>query len=91
MSINQENEPEAHHEWKIDESLRRSLERFPLQNGAHTRGALSELKSHVEEALKTLALVEQRRPLSDTEHRQANALRDLLWSIEHTLGNKRGR
>jgi hypothetical protein len=91
VGINQGNEPEAHHEWEIDESLRRSLESLPLQPGAHAREALSGLKPHVEEALKTLALVEERRPLSDTEHRQANALGDLLWSIEHTLGNKRGR
>jgi hypothetical protein len=85
---NQENEPEAHHGWKIDEPLRRSLEGLPLQPAAPARKAMLEVKPHVEEALKTLALLEQRRPLSDNEHRQANDLRELLRSIEHALADK---
>ena len=76
-------------EWEIDEPLRRSLEDLPLQPGAPTLKAVSELKPHVKEALKSLALLEQYRPLTDNEHRQANTLRGLLTSIEHTLGNIR--
>ena len=80
---------ERNEEWEIDEPLRRSLEGLPLQPGAPTLKAVSELKPHVEEALESLALLEHRRSLSDNEHRQANTLRGLLTSIEHTLGNIR--
>ena len=82
---------ERNGEWEIDEPLRRSLESMPLQPGAPMLRAVSELKPRVEEALKSLALLEDRRSLSENEHRQADTLRGLLTSIEHTLANKRGR
>jgi hypothetical protein len=53
--------------------------------------ALSELKPHVEDALLTLALLQRRRPLSDYEHRQADTLRELSTSIEHTLADQKRR
>src|SRR5215218_8539670 len=91
MGVNS-NVPDARdEEWEIDEPLRRSLEVLPLQPGAPMLRAVKGLKPHVEEALESLALVEERRSLSENEHRQADALRLLLTSIEHTLGNKRGR
>ena len=74
--------------WEISESLRRSLESFPLHPGA-ARQALPELKLPVEGELRTLALLERRRHLSEREHRQESALRDLLVLIEETLGDER--
>ena len=91
MGVNPNESGVRNEEWEIDEPLRRSLEGLPLQPGAPTLKAVSELKPHVEEALESLALLEHRRSLSDSEHRQADTLRGLLTSIEHTLGNKRGR
>jgi len=91
MGVNPNGPEERNEEWEIKEPLRRSLEGLPQQPGAPMLKAVTELKSHVEKALKSLALVEQRRPLLDNEHRQANALRELLRSIEHSLDNKRGR
>jgi LysM repeat protein len=74
--------------WEISEPLRRSLKGFPLQPGA-ARQALPELKPQVEGALRTLALLERGRYLSEREYRQESALRDLLVLIEETLGEER--
>jgi hypothetical protein len=83
--------PGASEEREVDEALRRSLEGLPLQLGMPMLTALSELKPHVEDALQTLALLQRRRPLSDNECRQADTLRGLLTSIEHMLGEQKGR
>ena len=81
----------ASEEWEVDEALRRSLESLPLQPGTPMLKALSELKPHVEDALRTLALLQRRRLLSDYEHRQADTLRELSTSIEHTLADQKRR
>src|SRR5215211_7722549 len=83
MGVNPNVPDERNGEWEIDESLRRSLESLPLQPGAPMLQAVSGLKPHVEEALKSLALLEHRRSLSENEHRQADTLRGLLASVEH--------
>ena len=83
--------PSATDEWEVDEALRRSLEGLLLQPGTLTLMALSELNPHVEDALQTLALLQRRRPLSDNERRQADTLRELLTSIEHTLADQKER
>src|SRR5215211_887920 len=91
VGVNPNVPEERNEEWEIDEPLRRALESLPLQPGAPMLQAVTGLKPHVEEALKSLALLEHRRSLSEYEHRQADTLRGLLMSIGHTLGNKRGR
>lgn len=63
--------------WQIGEDLRRSLGGLPLRPDAMAN-VLAELKPQVEDEMRSLALVERRRPLSDREHRQESALRDLL-------------
>ena len=83
MGVNPNVPEERNEEWEIDEPLRRALESLPLQPGAPMLEAASELKPHVEEALKSLALLEHRRSLSEYEHRQADTLRGLLASAEH--------
>ena len=83
--------PGASEEWEVDEALRRSLEGLLLQPGTPTLMAVSELKPHVENALRTLALLQRRRPLSDNERRQVYTLRELLTSIEHALADQKGR
>jgi hypothetical protein len=83
--------PGASEEWEVDEAMRRSLEGLPLQPGTPMLTALSELKPHVQVALQTLALLQQRRPLSDNERRQAGTLRELLTSIEHMLADQKGK
>jgi hypothetical protein len=69
--------PDRHRGWQVGEELRHSLEELPLRPDA-LDDVLAELKPRVEEELRSAALVERRRTLSDREHRQANALRDLL-------------
>jgi hypothetical protein len=78
-------------EWEVDEALRRSLESLPLQPGTPMLTALSELKPHVEDALRTLALLQRRRPLLDNECSQAGTLNGLLTSIEHMLADQKER
>jgi LysM domain len=68
--------------WQIGEGLRHSLEELPLRPDA-VDDILAELKPRVEEELRSVVLVERRRPLSDREHRQADALRDLLALARH--------
>jgi hypothetical protein len=63
--------------WQIGEDLRHSLEKLPLRPDA-LDDVLAELEPRVEDELRSLALAERRDPLSDREHRQASALRDLL-------------
>ena len=74
--------PDAPKGWEISELLRRPLESLPLQPGAAQLQALSELKPQVEVELSTLTLPDQHRRLSEREHRQESALRDLLAVIE---------
>jgi hypothetical protein len=69
--------PDRRRGWQVGEELRHSLEELPLRPDA-LDDVLAELKPRVEEELRSAALVERRRTLSDREHRQANALRDLL-------------
>ena len=63
--------------WQIGEGLRHSLGGMPLRPDAMDH-VLAELKPRVEEELRSAALVERSRTLSNREHRQASALRDLL-------------
>ena len=76
--------PHESQERKVGEPLRHSLESIPLQPNAQTPHALSELKLQVEVELGTLALLARGRHLSEREHRQESALRDLLALIEQT-------
>jgi hypothetical protein len=75
-------------DWQISESLRHSLEELPLRPDAMD-DVLAQLKPRVEDELRSVALVERRRTLSDQEHRQANALRDLLALARHDQNDKR--
>jgi hypothetical protein len=50
---------------------------------------LAELKPQVEKELRSVSLVQRRRTLSDREHRQENALRDLLALARHDQNDKR--
>jgi LysM domain len=70
--------PFAPGEWDISESLRRSLESLPLQPGEPMDQVLAELRPQVEVELRSVALLERRRRLSECEHRQASALRSIL-------------
>jgi hypothetical protein len=70
--------PFAPGEWDISGSLRRSLESLPLQPGEPMDQVLAELRPQVEVELRSVALVERRRRLSERERRQASALRSLL-------------
>jgi hypothetical protein len=69
--------PDQSRGWQIGEGLRHSLEGMPLRPDAMDH-VLAELKPRVEEELRSVALVERSRTLSEREHRQAGALRDLL-------------
>ena len=75
-------------QWKIGEPLKSALEGIPLQPGAPVRNALLEVKPLVSDALRTVALLDQRRRLTDKEQRQARALQSLLTTIEKAWGNK---
>ena len=74
--------------WPIGESLRHSLDGIPLRPDA-LDDVLAELKPLVEEELRSVALVEHRRTLSDCEHRQAGALRDLLALAQENRNTER--
>ena len=74
--------------WQIGEGLRHSLEGLPLRPDA-LDDVLTELEPRVEEELRSVALVERCRTLSDREHRQASALRDLLALARHDQNDKR--
>src|SRR5215211_1403079 len=91
VGVNPNVPEERNEEWEIDEPLRRALESLPLQPGAPMLQAVTGLKPHVEEALKSLALLEHRRSLSEYEHRQADTLRGLLASAEHLSADNGGR
>ncbi len=70
--------PDAHRSWGISESLRRSLENLPLQPGVPMDQALAKLRSQIADELRSVAVLESRRRLSDLEHRQASALQELI-------------
>lgn len=55
------------------------------------RDALLEVKPLVEDALSTVALLEQRRSLTDREQRQASALRRFQTTIAEACGDDRTR
>ena len=74
--------PDSAREWKIGEGLRHAIRDIPLRPDAMD-DVLAELKPRVEKELRSVALVERRRTLSDREHRQADALRDLLALTRH--------
>jgi LysM domain len=78
-------------EWKIGEPLRRAIGGIPVQPGAPVRDALLEVKPLAADALTTVALLEQRRGLSDKEQRQARALHRFLAKIEEVCGDERLR
>ena len=80
--------PDRRRGWPIGEGLRHSLEGIPLRPDA-LEDVLAELKPLVEEELRSVALVERSRTLSDREHRQAGALRDLLALAQHDQNHKR--
>ena len=80
--------PDSGREWQIGEGLRHSIGELPLRPDAMD-DVLAELKPRVEKELRTVALVERRRTLSEREHRQANALRDLLALARHDQNDKR--
>jgi hypothetical protein len=69
--------PDQSQGWRTGEDLRHSLEGMPLRPDAMDH-VLAELKPLVEEELRALSAVERSRTLSESEHRQAGALRDLL-------------
>jgi hypothetical protein len=78
-------------EWKIGEPLRRAIGGIPLQPGAPVRDALLEIMPLAADALTTVALLEQRRGLSDKEQRQARALQRFLATIEEVSSDARMR
>jgi len=80
--------PDSGRDWQVGEDLRHCLEELPLRPDAMDY-VLAELKPRVEVELRSVALVERRRTLSDREHRQANALRDLLALARHDQNDKR--
>jgi hypothetical protein len=80
--------PDPGWEWQIGEGLRHSLGELPLRPDAMD-DVLAELEPRVEKELRSVALVERRRTLSDREHRQANALRDLLALARHDHNDER--
>ena len=74
--------------WQIGEGLRHSLEGLPLRPDA-LDDVLAELEPRVEDELRSAALVESRRTLSEREHRQASALRDLLALAQENRNTER--
>ena len=80
--------PDSGRAWRIGDGLRRSIGSIPLRPDAMD-DVLAELKPRVEEELRSVALVERGRTLSDLEHRQANALRDLLALAQKNPNGKR--
>jgi hypothetical protein len=69
-------------EWKIGEPLRCAVSSIPLEAGPSRSRALSEAKLLAEDAMATLAFLEQRRQLSAKEHRQARAIRRFLEAVK---------
>jgi hypothetical protein len=80
--------PDSGREWQIGEGLRHSIGGIPLRPDAMGH-VLAELKPRVEKELRSVVLVERRRPLSDREHRQVNALRDLLALAQENRNTER--
>ena len=75
-------EPDASREWEIGEPLRRAVGSIPLEPGPARSRALSEARPLAQDALATLAFLEQRRRLSSKEHSQARAIRRFLAALE---------
>jgi hypothetical protein len=75
-------EPDPMQEWKFSEPLVLAIGSIPVQPGAPVRDALLKVKPLAADALTTVALLEQRRGLSDKEQRQARALQSFLAKIE---------
>jgi hypothetical protein len=80
--------PGSGREWQIGEDLRHSIGGIPLRPDT-MEDVLAVLKPQVEEELQSVTLVKRRRTLSDREHRQANALRDLLALARENPNSKR--
>jgi hypothetical protein len=80
--------PDSGREWQIGEGLRHSIGGIPLRPDT-MEDVLAVLKPQVEEELQSVTLVKRRRNLSDREHRQANALRDLLALAQENPNSKR--
>jgi hypothetical protein len=69
-------------EWEPSRALASALQELPLLAQTPQNEDLANLKAHLEEALETLELLEQKRGLSDREKMRGGALRMLLTSIE---------
>jgi hypothetical protein len=69
-------------EWEPSRALASALQELPLLAQTPQNEDLANLKPHLEEALETLELLEQKRGLSDREKMRGGALRMLLTSIE---------
>jgi hypothetical protein len=80
--------PDSGRDWQIGKDFRHSLQELPLRPDA-IDDVLAELKPRVEQELRSVALVERRRTLSDREQRQASALRDLLALAQENPDSKR--
>jgi hypothetical protein len=75
-------ELDATQEWEISEPLMRALGGIPLHPRAYRRHVISEVKPLVEDALGTLAILEQLRQLTTKERRQARTLQSFLAALE---------
>jgi LysM repeat protein len=73
---------DASREWEIVEPIRRAVGSMPLVPGPARSRALWEAKPLAQDALATLAFLEQRRRLSPKELRQARAIRRFLAALE---------
>jgi hypothetical protein len=73
---------DASQEWEIGEPLRSAVGSIPLEPGPSRSHALSEAKPLAQEALATLAFLEQRRQLTAKELRQARAILRFLAAVE---------
>jgi LysM domain len=73
---------DASREWEIGEPIRRAVGSMPLVPGPARSRALWEAKPLAQDALATLAFLEQRRRLSSKELRQAGAIRRFLAALE---------
>jgi hypothetical protein len=71
-----------HQEWEPSRALTSALQELPPLAQTPQNENLARLKPHLEEALETLELLEQKRGLSDRERMRGGALRMLLTSIE---------
>lgn len=75
-------------EWKIGEPLERAIGAIPVWPGAPLRDALLGAKPLAADELRTVALLERHRGLTDREQRQAHKLRRFLAKIEEICGDE---